>query len=68
MIIKKLLKPIVLLLCVGVMIYALFTMEIGRDPIDYFEHLEDTAVVVDSETVTFEDLAFYILFEERSSS
>ncbi|MBO6128917.1 MAG: hypothetical protein J6P79_08470 [Pseudobutyrivibrio sp.] len=64
MIIKKFLKPIVLLLCIGVMVYALFTMENSRDPIDYFEHLEDTAVVVDSESVTFEDLAFYILFEE----
>ena len=65
MIIKKLIKPIVLLLCAGVMIYALFTMSDGRNPIVYQEHLSDVAVTIDGEPVTFEDLAFYILFEER---
>lgn len=65
MIIKKLIKPIVLLLCVAVMAYALITMGEGRNPIKYGEHLQDTAVTIDGEPVTFEDLAFYILYEER---
>lgn len=65
MIIKKLLKPAVLVICVGVMLYALLTMSAGRGPLDYTAHLNDTAVTVDDEDVTFEDLAFYILFEER---
>lgn len=65
MIIKKLLKPIILALCISVVAYALFTMQGGRGPIDYFDHLDDTAVIIDTEEVTFEDLAFYILFEER---
>lgn len=63
--IQKLLKPMVLLICVGVMLYAFLTMGTGRGPLDYSEHLEDTAFTVDEEDVTFEDLAFYILFEER---
>lgn len=65
MIIRKLIKPVVILLCVGVMAYALITMGTGRGPLDYREHLQDTAVTVDGKSVTFEDLAFYILFEER---
>ena len=64
MIIKKLLKPTVFILCVGVVVYALLTMGSGRDPINYFDHLEDTAVSLDSEEISFEDLAFYILYEE----
>ncbi len=65
MIIKRLAKPIVLILCVVVVVYALISAEGGRGPIDYSEHLSDVAVTIDSEDVTFEDLAFYILYEER---
>ncbi|SEL06406.1 hypothetical protein SAMN02910377_02552 [Pseudobutyrivibrio ruminis] len=62
--INKLVKPIVLILCVAVMVYALLTMGNNRAKLDYQEHLEDTAVTVDSEEITFQDLAFYILYEE----
>ena len=65
MIIQKLTKPIVLILCVAVVVYALVSMEGGRGPISYNEHLEDTVVTIDGDAVTFEDLAFYILYEER---
>ncbi|MCR4567396.1 MAG: hypothetical protein K5769_05060 [Pseudobutyrivibrio sp.] len=64
MIIKKLIKPILLLVCVGVIIYALLTMNTGRGPIEYNQHLDDAAVTVDGQAVTFKDLAFYILYEE----
>lgn len=63
--IQTFLKPMVLLICVGVMLYAFLTMGNGRGPLDYWEHLDDTAFTIDDEEVTFEDLAFYILFEER---
>ena len=63
--IQKLLKPAVFVICIGVVLYALLTMSMGRGPLDYNAHLDDTAVTVDSEKVSFEDLAFYILFEER---
>ncbi|WP_052169778.1 hypothetical protein [Pseudobutyrivibrio ruminis] len=62
--INKLVKPIVLILCVAVMAYALLTMGNNRAKLNYQEHLEDTAVTVDSEEITFQDLAFYILYEE----
>lgn len=62
--INKLVKPIVLILCVAVMVYALLTMGNNRAKLDYQEHLEDIAVTVDSEEITFQDLAFYILYEE----
>lgn len=65
MIIKKLAKPILLILCVGVIVYALLNMGDGRGPLKYNQHLDDTAVTIDGEDVTFKDLAFYILFEER---
>jgi hypothetical protein len=62
--INKLVKPIVLILCVAVMVYALLTMGNNRAKLDYQAHLDDIAVTVDSEEITFEDLAFYILYEE----
>ena len=62
--IDKLVKPIVLILCVAVMVYALLTMGNNRAKLNYQEHLGDTAVTVDSEEITFQDLAFYILYEE----
>ncbi len=65
MTIRKFVKPIVLILCVAVMGYALVSMGDGRGPLNYSEHLSDTAVTVDDQPVTFEDLAFYILYEER---
>ena len=65
MILKKLVKPIVLLMCVTVVVYALITMGDGRGPLIYSEHLDDVAVTVDEKEVTFRDLAFYILYEER---
>ena len=65
MILKKLVKPIVLLMCVAVVVYALITMGDGRGPLIYSEHLDDVAVTVDEKEVTFRDLAFYILYEER---
>lgn len=64
MIIQKLVKPIVLILCVVVIVYALISMGDGRGPLVYNEHLNDTAVTIDGEPVTFQDLAFYILYEE----
>lgn len=63
--IKTFLKSMVLVICVGVILYAFLAMGTGRGPLDYNEHLEDTAFTVDEKNVTFEDLAFYILFEER---
>lgn len=65
MILKKIVKPIVLFLCVGVVAYAVLTMGDGRGPLIYCEHLDDVAVTVDEKDVTFKDLAFYILYEER---
>lgn len=62
--IQKLVKPIVLIGCVGVMAYALLNMNNKREPLNYNEHLADTAFKLDSEEVTFQDLAFYILYEE----
>ncbi len=62
---NKLVKLILLLLCVGVIVYAFLTMNTGRGPISYQDHLEDVAVTIDGKPVTFQDLAFYILFEER---
>jgi hypothetical protein len=64
MILRKLVKPMVLIVCVAVMAYALIFMSDSRDKLDYFAHLEDTAFTVDDQAVTFKDLAFYILFEE----
>lgn len=63
--IQKLVKPILLLVCVSVIVYALLTMGDDRNPIVYSEHLDDTVVTIDGEAVTFRDMAFYILFEER---
>lgn len=65
MILKKLVKPIVLIVCVAVVVYALLTMGEGRGHLDYNAHLDDVAVNIDGEDVTFRDLAFYILYEER---
>lgn len=65
MILKKLIKPILLITCVAVIVYAFITMGEGRGPLNYNEHLDDTVVTIDGEAVTFRDLAFYILFEER---
>lgn len=61
----KLAKPIVLVVCVAVLAYALLNVNGRRELIVYSEHLDDTAVTVDGQKVTFQDLAFYILFEER---
>ena len=52
-------------MCVAVVVYALITMREGRGPLNYNEHLDDVAVTIDDVDVTFKDLAFYILFEER---
>ncbi len=60
-----LVKIIVLVLCVGVVIYALLTMSSGRGKLNYNEHLLDTAVTIDEKDISFQDLAFYILFEEQ---
>ncbi|MBE5912089.1 hypothetical protein [Pseudobutyrivibrio sp.] len=60
-----LVKVIGLALCVAVVSYALFGLDSNRNKLDYFEHLEDTAVTVDSENITFADLGFYILYEEQ---
>jgi len=60
-----LVKGIGLALCVAVVSYALFGLDSNRNKLDYFEHLEDTAVTVDSENITFADLGFYILYEEQ---
>ncbi len=65
MIIKKIAKLIGILMCVGIIVYALITMGDGRGPLKYNEHLDDVVVTIDGEDVTFRDLAFYILFEER---
>ncbi len=65
MIIKKYFKHILLVMCVAVFGYALISVCDGRGPISYNEHLQDTAVSIDGEPVTFQDLAFYILYEEE---
>ena len=65
MIIKKLIKPVAIGVCIAILGYAFVELEGSRNPIKYMEHLEDTVVTIDSKNVTFEDLAFYILFEER---
>ena len=64
-ILRKLSKPIILFLSVVVIGYAFIAMHDGRSTISYQDHLSDVAVTVDGEAVTFEDLAFYILYEER---
>ena len=64
MILRKLVKPMVLIMCVAVIAYALFSMGEGRGPLDYYKHIDDTAFSVDGKDVTFKDLAFYILYEE----
>ena len=65
MIIKRIAKLIGIIMCVGIIVYALITMGDGRGPLNYNEHLDDVVVTIDGEDVTFRDLAFYILFEER---
>lgn len=62
--IQTILKPMIIIMCVAIVVYALITMGVGRGPLDYNAHLSDTAVTIDSEEVTFQDLAFYILYEE----
>ena len=62
---QKLIKSIVLLVCVAVVGYVLLNVNFNRDKLDYNEHLSDVAVTIDGEEVTYQDLAFYILFEER---
>ena len=65
MIIKRIAKLIGIIMCVGIIVYALISMGDGRGPLNYNEHLDDAAVTIDDEEVTFRDLAFYILLEER---
>ncbi len=62
---SKLVKILVLLVCAAVIVYALLSMGEGRGPVDYNQHIEDTIVTIDGNEVTFKDLAFYILYEER---
>ncbi|MCC3263979.1 hypothetical protein LLE87_38060, partial [Paenibacillus polymyxa] len=62
---KRIAKLIGVILCAGVVVYALINMGDGRGPLDYNAHMDDAAVTIDDEEVTFRDLAFYILFEER---
>ncbi len=62
--IQKVIKSIVLFMCVVIVGYALINMSTGRGPLVYSEHLQDTVVAVDNVDVTFLDLAFYILYEE----
>ena len=63
--IQQLLKALALAICIGVLAYVAITMSEDRNPLNYQDHLEDTAFSVDGQAVTFQDLAFYILFEER---
>lgn len=46
-------------LCAG--LYQGFT---SRQPFIYADHLDDTAVTIDGEELTFRDLAFYVVYEE----
>lgn len=62
---QKLVKIIVLIISIIVVTYAMLNMGHRRDEIVYSEHLDDTVVTIDDDIVTFEDLAFYILYEER---
>ncbi len=62
---RKILKIILLVLCVVVLGYAFVSMHDSRGKISYTDHLSDVAVTVDDTEITFEDLAFYILYEER---
>lgn len=63
--INRLIKPISLIICIVILVYAFTTMHDGRGSINYNEHLDDTAVTIDGEEIKFLDLAFYILYEER---
>lgn len=62
---KKLIKPIILIVCVLILAYGLKNMQGLRARTVYGDHLDDVAVTVDGNEVTFRDLAFYILYEER---
>ena len=57
---QKLIKSIVLLVCVAVVGYVLLNVNFNRDKLDYNEHLSDVAVTIDGEEVTYQDLAFYL--------
>ncbi len=62
--VQKLIKPIILCLCLVVIGYALYARGYTRKKLVYADHLSDTAVTVDGQAITFKDLAFYILYEE----
>lgn len=62
---QRLIKSAILCICVVVVGYAMLTLQEGRSKLVYSDHLSDTAVTIDGEEISFEDLAFYILYEER---
>ena len=64
-VLKKLVKPVILCLIVVVLGYSFIAMDNTRSLIVYSEHLSDTVATIDDAVITFEDLAFYILYEER---
>ena len=61
---QKLVKPIILCLCLVVIAYAAYARGYTRKKLVYADHLSDTAITVDGQAITFGDLAFYILYEE----
>ncbi|MCR5416146.1 MAG: hypothetical protein K6E79_05060 [Pseudobutyrivibrio sp.] len=62
---RRWVKIILLGMGIAVLCYAFVSMHDSRGTIKYSEHLDDTAFTVDGYEVTFKDLAFYILYEER---
>ena len=64
-IIKRLAKPVILGICVAVLVFAFMNYQGTRSVVRYDEHKQDIAVTIDGEDITFQDMAFYILYEER---
>ena len=63
--VRKFVKPAILCLCVVVVGYAFITMQGRRNTVRYEDHKQDVVATIDGKDMLFEDLAFYILYEER---
>lgn len=55
---------VLVLICWGLIYIALSSYQ-EKSALVYRQHLDETAVTVDGETVTMGDMAFYIMFEEN---
>lgn len=61
---RKLIRPAVFCILLFGVGRSLMVRSEMREKLVYTEHLKDVAVSVDDKGITFEDLAFYILYEE----